>query len=316
MLVYSIRRLIAMLPLIIGISIMNFTIYAFTPIDPVNSFVGLNQDLQENRSLIESEWGLDKPVYQRYIDWAIPVFTKLDFGRSWHTTRPVKDELLPLIEKTVLLFGIAFFFTILLSTIAGIVAAVNHNSFFDQSTLFSTLVGFSMPSFILGWIIILGVMSLTDNEVIAVYDGSIHHDIMDYWHVILAATVAIVVGGTAFLTRLVRSQMLDVLKQNYIKTARAKGLPERVVIYKHALRNALLPFVTVVALQLPGILSGGPIIETVFNYPGVGRRIVRAALVFDMPVLLAINMFFGTMSIVMLLVAEIIYAIVDPRIRF
>jgi peptide/nickel transport system permease protein len=173
-----------------------------------------------------------------------------------------------------------------------------------------------MPSFILGWIIILGVMSLTDNEVIAVYDGSIHHDIMDYWHVIAAATVAIVVGGTAFLTRLVRSQMLDVLKQNYIKTARAKGLPERVVIYKHALRNALLPFVTVVALQLPGILSGGPIIETVFNYPGVGRRIVRAALVFDMPVLLAINMFFGTMSILMLLVAEIIYAIVDPRIRF
>jgi peptide/nickel transport system permease protein len=110
--------------------------------------------------------------------------------------------------------------------------------------------------------------------------------------------------------------MLDVLRQNYIKTARAKGLPERTVIYKHALRNALLPFVTVVALSLPGILGGSAIIEQVFNYPGVGRRIVRAALFFDMPVILAINMFFGSMSIFMLLVAEIIYAITDPRVSF
>ena len=316
LIVYSIRRLIAIIPLLIGISILNFTLYAFTPVDPVGAFLGLNPDAMSNRENIEKSWGLNKPVYERYLDWAIPMFTELDLGMSWSSGSPVRGEILPLVNKTFLLFGTAFFITIVASTITGIVAATNHNSFFDQSALFGTLVGFSIPAFILGLIIIIAIMALTNNEIIAIYDGSLHKNITDYWHVIVAATITIVIGSTAFLTRLVRSQMLDVLRQNYIKTARAKGLPERIVIYKHALRNALLPFVTVVALTLPGILSGQAIIEIVFNYPGMGRRIVEAARFFDMPVLLAINMFFGAMSILMLLVAEIIYAIVDPRIRF
>jgi peptide/nickel transport system permease protein len=287
-----------------------------TPVDPVNSFIGLNKDLLKNREAIERSWGLNKPIYQRYLDWAVPMFTELDFGFSWQSGTDVLDEILPFIEKTVLLFGIAFFVTIVISTIMGIVAATNHNSFFDQTALFATLVGFSIPQFVLGLIIIIAVMAITDNQIVPIYDGSVHKTVSDYSHVLLAAILTILINGTAFLTRLVRSQMLDVLRQNYIKTARAKGLPERVVIYKHALRNALLPFVTVVALSLPGILGGGAVIETVFNYPGVGRRLVRAALFFDMPVILASNMFFGTMSILMLLVAEIIYAIVDPRIKF
>jgi peptide/nickel transport system permease protein len=287
-----------------------------TPVDPVNSFIGLNKDLLKNREAIEKSWGLNKPIYQRYLDWAVPMFTELDFGFSWQSGTDVLDEILPFIEKTVLLFGIAFFVTIVISTIMGIVAATNHNSFFDQTALFATLVGFSIPQFVLGLIIIIAVMAITDNQIVPIYDGSVHKTVSDYSHVLLAAILTILINGTAFLTRLVRSQMLDVLRQNYIKTARAKGLPERVVIYKHALRNALLPFVTVVALSLPGILGGGAVIETVFNYPGVGRRLVRAALFFDMPVILASNMFFGTMSILMLLVAEIIYAIVDPRIKF
>lgn len=314
--VYSIRRLLAMIPLVIGISIMNFTIFAMTPIDPVNSFVGLNKDLQEVRGQIEEDWGLNKPVYQRYLDWAIPMFTELDFGYSWQSGQPVLDEILPFVEKTVLLFGIAFFISVVLSTILGIVAAVNHNSIFDQAALFGTLIGFSIPAFVLGLVIIIAIMAITDNRVVAIYDGSQHKNFGDYFHVAAAAIVTILITGSAFLTRLVRSQMLDVLRQNYIKTARAKGLPERIVIYKHALRNALLPFVTVIALSLPGILGGSAIIEQVFNYPGVGRRIVRAALYFDMYIILASNMFFGTMSILMLLVAEIIYAVVDPRIKF
>ena len=314
MFIYSMRRMLAMIPLLVGITLLNFMLYALTPVDPVNSFIGLNRDLLENRELIEEAWGLNKPIYQRYIDWAIPVFTRLDFGLSWQSGNPVTTAILPFIEKTVLMFGTAFFLTILVSTVTGIVAAVNHNSVFDQSALFATLVGFSIPGFVLGLLIIIGWQAFTGDP--PLYDGYKHQNLGDYWHVLGAAMLTILIGGTAFLTRLVRSQLLDVLRQNYVKTARAKGLPERTVIYKHALRNALLPFVTVVALSLPGILGGSAIIEQVFNYPGVGNRIVQAALFFDMPVILAINTFFGFMSIYMLLVAEIIYAIVDPRVKF
>jgi peptide/nickel transport system permease protein len=295
---------------------MTFALFAFMPADPVTALIGLDRFADRKREALRHELGLDKPVYQRYLDWAIPMFTKLDFGVSWYTKGPVLEDITPFIEKTVLLFGMAFLVTIVISTITGIMSAIYHNSALDQAALFGTLIGYSLPAFVLGLIIIIALMVITDNQVVAIYDGTIHKTIGDYMHVILAATLTIVIGGTAFLTRLVRSQMLDVLRQNYIKTARAKGLPERVVIYKHALRNALLPFVTVVALSLPAILGGSAIIEQVFNYPGVGRRIVRAALAFDFPIILAANMFFGTMSILMLLVAEIIYGIVDPRIKF
>ncbi len=316
MFVYSIRRLLAMIPLIIGISIMTFGLFALMPIDPVAANVGLDRDADQKRVALIKEWGLDLPLWKRYLNWAIPMFTKLDFGVSWYTGKPVIDEIAPFIERTVLLFGIAFFFTIVLSTILGIMSAINHKTIYDQAALFGTLIGFSLPSFVLGLVVIIAILALTDGQVVAIYDSSTQKELKDYIHVIIAANITILIGGSAFLTRLVRSQMLDVLRQNYIKTARAKGLPERVVIYKHALRNALLPFVTVVALSLPGILGGSAIIEIVFNYPGVGRRIVSAALKFDFPIVLASNMFFGTMSIIMLLVAEIIYGFVDPRIKF
>lgn len=316
MFVYSLRRLLAMIPLIIGISMMTFALFAFMPADPVSALIGFDRFADRKREALRHELGLDKPVYQRYLDWAIPMFTKLDFGKSWQTGGSVIDDITPFIERTVLLFGIAFLITIIVSTITGIMSAIYRNSLLDQAALFGTLIGFSLPAFVLGLIIIIAIMVITNNKVVAIFDGTIHKNIGDYLHVIAAATLTIVIGGTAFLTRLVRSQMLDVLRQNYIKTARAKGLPERVVIYKHALRNALLPFVTVVALSLPAILGGSAIIEIVFNYPGVGRRIVRAALTFDFPIVLASNMFFGAMSILMLLVAEIIYGLVDPRIKF
>lgn len=316
MFVYSIRRLLAMVPLIIGISIMTFGLFAVMPVDPVSAKIGLDKNAERKRIALIQEWGLDQPLYKRYLNWAIPLFTELNFGKSWYSGRPVLEEILPYIEKTVILFGIAFFFTIVVSTIMGIMSAVNHNSIYDQAALFGTLIGFSLPSFVLGLVVIIATLAFSNGSIVAIYDGSSVTSMRDYLHVIIAANVTIIIGGSAFLTRLVRSQMLDVLRQNYIKTARAKGLPERVVIYKHALRNALLPFVTVVALSLPGILGGSAIIEQVFNYPGVGRRIVLAAQQFDFPIILASNMFFGTMSILMLLVAEIIYGWVDPRIKF
>ena len=135
MFIYSMRRMLAMIPLLVGITLLNFMLYALTPVDPVNSFIGLNRDLLENRELIEEAWGLNKPIYQRYIDWAIPVFTRLDFGLSWQSGNPVTTAILPFIEKTVLMFGTAFFLTILVSTVQGCLHCLTRIS---SSHLFSS----------------------------------------------------------------------------------------------------------------------------------------------------------------------------------
>lgn len=322
---YFVRRVISLIPLLIGISMLSFFLFAITPIDPVNSVAGLDPNMQKQRDRIAKEWGLNKPLYVRYWEWAWPMFTRLDFGNSWMGDTPVTDSFFPFVSKTVFLFGIAFLLSLTVSTVLGIISATNRNSVFDQSILFSTLVGFSIPQFVLGIIFIVAVLAATSSQLaanlgmkptLAIFQSFKSQALSDNVGAIVVAEITMLIGGTAFSTRLVRSQMLNVLSQNYIRTARAKGLSERVVIYKHALRNALLPFVTVIALSLPGILSGGAIIERVFNYPGVGRQLIDAATKFDLPIVLASNMFFGTLSIFMLLVADIVYGLVDPRVRF
>ncbi len=311
---YFIRRTLAMIPLTIGVSMLIFFMFAITPIDPVNIKVGLDPNAQKNRDQYVKAWGLDKPIYQRYLDWAIPMFTRLEFGESWTRDVPVEEIFAPYIGNTIFLFGISFVLSLLVSTIIGIVAATHHNSWFDQSALFGSLVGFSIPGFVLGIVLIMTMYSAFG--ILAVYLSGNDTNLGDQIWAVVVAELTMLISGIAFATRLVRSQMLNVLRQNYIRTARAKGLSERTVIYKHALRNALLPFVTVIALSLPGILSGSPIIERVFNYPGVGRQLIRAALEFDLPTVLAVNMFFSVVTIFMLLIADIVYGIVDPRIKF
>jgi len=314
---YFIRRIFSLIPFTIGISVLIFFMFALTPIDPVNSVAGLDPGLQKNRDRIAASWGLDKPIPVRYWNWAYPMFTRLDFGESWTSKGvPVTDKFVPYVGNTAWLFGINFILSLIFATVLGIVASTNHNSVFDQITLFMTLVGFSVPNFVLGLVIQQSVASWSNQKISAIFYTAGGKSLWENWPAIIAAELTMLVGGVAFTTRLVRSQMLNVLRQNYIRTARAKGLTERTVIYGHALRNALLPFVTVIALSLPGILSGSAIIEQVFNFPGVGRSLIRAALAFDMPTVLAVNMFFGTLSIFMLIIADIAYGVVDPRIKF
>ncbi len=311
---YFLRRTLAMIPLTIGVSMLTFFMFAITPIDPINTIAGLDPDKQREREQFEKAWGLKDPLYKRYLDWAIPMFTRLEFGESWTRGIPVEDIFTPFIGNTVFLFGISFVLSLLASTILGIVSATNHNSWFDQMTLFGSLVGFSIPNFVLGLVLI--ITTYNSLGILAIYIGSSESTLFSNWPAIVLAEITLLISGVAFATRLVRSQMLNVLRQNYIRTARAKGLTERTVIYKHALRNALLPFVTVIALSLPNILSGSAIIERVFNYPGVGRQLIRSALEFDLPTVLAVTMFFSVLTIFMLVVADVVYGLVDPRIRF
>jgi peptide/nickel transport system permease protein len=314
--IYFIRRMLSFFPLMVGVSMLIFFLFAIAPVDPVNQIAGLDPGLQQNRDKIAESLGLDKPIYVRYWNWAWPMFTRLDFGDSWMKSGPVENEFVPYIANTVFLFGTAFLLILFVATVLGIVAATNHNSLFDQATLFATLIGFSIPNFVLGLVIIMSIANWTDGRVIAIYLDTRREGITSQMPAVTAAIFTLLISGLAFVTRLTRSQMLNVLRENYIRTARSKGLSERTVIYKHALRNALLPFVTVIALSLPGILSGSAIIERVFNFPGVGRRLIEAALAYDLPVVLAVTMFLAAISIFMLIVADVVYGIVDPRIKF
>ena len=311
---YFLRRIVSLIPFTFGLSIVVFLLWALTPIDPVDGIAGLDPSLQMAKDDIAASLGLNKSLFERYTDWAIPMFTQLDFGTSWLSGAPVVDHVIPYIPITVTLFGIGFFFSIIISTVLGVLAAVNHRTIFDQFVLFATLIGFSFPSFALALILIFAVQNSLG--ILTIYLTANQETVWDNMPAIIMLEIVLIIGGIAFSTRLIRSQMLNVLNQNYIRTARAKGLPERSVVYVHALRNALIPFITVIALSLPGIISGAATIEIVFNIPGVGRSLLSAALGFDIPVVLAVTMFFGILSIFMLVVADIAYGIVDPKIQF
>ncbi len=290
--------------------------FALTPIDPINYIVGLDENKQSQRDQLAKKFGLNDPIYKRYWDWIYPIVTRLDFGTSWFGDKPVETLFAPYIGNTILLFGTSFVLSIVTSTIIGIVAAQHHNSIFDQTALFGSLVGFSIPNFILGIVAIITITNATNGRILPIYLSKAGETVFDQIPAMTTALLVMLISGIAFATRLVRSQMLNVLRQNYIRTARAKGLSERTVIYKHALRNALLPFVTIIALSLPGVLSGSAIIERVFNYPGVGRQLIIEGLRFNLPVVTAVSFFFAVLSIFMLIIADVVYGLVDPRIKY
>jgi len=333
---YVIRRLFGMIPLLIGISMINFALYHFAPISPIDARLWGKRVPAEQREQIrdqlEHDMGLDKPVWRRYVDymigdewedWKLGGVVTLDFGHSWEDpTQSVQTKIFPYIEKTLLLFGIGFLLSLAFSTIVGVVSATRQYSIWDKSGMLANLIGYSLPSFVFGLIMRILALKITDNA----WDGTYSHLnfqdvegwplIWQWTRVLVLPLFVIVIGGSTFMARLVRSQMLEVLRQDYIKTARAKGVAERTVIYKHAMRNALLPIVTIVALSLPGLLSGAAIVEMVFNYPGMGSQLLRAAGNYDFPILMALNLYYSFTTVFMLLVADVAYGIVDPRVRF
>ena len=322
MLAYTIRRLLISIPLLLGILCLSFLMLKIAPGEPGI----IQQDLQARASGAQREtlrqlYGLDKPIYVQFGRWLWRA-VRLDFGRSYMPDgRLVMDKIADRIPITLGLNVVELIIIFSVAVPLGILSATRQYSAFDKSMTLFVFVGFATPDFWLallvmilfgvqlGWLPMSGLRSL-------------NFEYLPFWaqvwdiisHLILPVLVA-AFGGLAFLSRLMRGSLLEVIRQDYMRTALAKGLPQRSVIYKHGVRNAVIPVVTLLGMMLPGLLGGSVFIETVFAIPGMGQLFVQSAFSRDEPVLMALIVIGASLSLLGNILADISYGLVDPRIR-
>jgi len=302
---YTIRRLISTIPVLIGISLLLFVMLRALPGDPALVLAG-QMASPEDIELIRVQLGLDQPIHVQYAKF-MSRLAVLDLGRSARTQNPVMEEIWARLPNTFLLATTAITLACLLGIPAGIVAAVKPYTRVDYLVTSFSLFGISMPVFWLGLMLVV-VFSVTLQWLPAGGIGT--------WKHVVLPTVTLASFVVAFIARMTRSSMMEVLSQDYITTARSKGLMEKVVIVKHALRNALIPIITVVGLQFGSLLGGAVLTETVFAWPGMGRLIVDSILARDYPMIQGSILIFGLLYILVNLIVDLIYAYVDPRIHY
>jgi peptide/nickel transport system permease protein len=316
------KRLIFMIPLLVGITIICFAVMHLAPGSPTDLETQLNPRASaEYRERLKAMYDLDKPLHEQYILWASKLVT-LDLGRSFsQDRRPVADKIIERIPITVALNVLSMVLIIAIAIPVGVLSAVYRDSFFDKITSILVFIGFAIPTFWLalllmilfgvnlGWLPISGIRSL-NFEYLTPWVAFL--DLIK--HLILPVTLS-AFGGLAGLSRYMRSNMLEVIRQDYIMTARAKGLSERAVIYKHALRNALLPVITILGLSIPGLIGGSVIFETIFAIPGMGQLFYMSVMSRDYPVIMGILFIGAVLTLLGNLIADISYALADPRIR-
>jgi peptide/nickel transport system permease protein len=323
---YILRRLIGAIPLLLGIATIIFFVLNLAPGDPTSFYFNPNVP-PEIIEQMRRNLGLDQPLYIQYYKW-LTSFVTGDFGHSLARSRPVADIVFEALPNTLMLTGIALVLVFAIGMLIGVLQAVRQYSIFDSTSSVVSLFFYSMPSFwlalmlvlvfslkahIWGWPIALpatGMMSV-DYEFMSTGEKIIDR----ISHLILPVgtlTLALAAG----VARYMRGQMLEVIRQDYIRTARAKGLSERTVIMKHALRNSMLPVITLLGLYLPFLFSGAVFIEVIFAWPGMGRIIVDAIFQRDYPLVMATSFIFAVIVIAGNLIADVLYAVADPRIRY
>jgi len=320
---YALRRFVLALPLLVGITFVSFLVIHLAPGDPLEMQMGelTAESTTQAKQMLRELYGLDKPLPVQYWNW-LGRLARLDFGRSFMPDgRPVLDKIRERLPVTLLLNLIEMLIILALAVPIGILSATRQYSLFDKTTTVFVFVGFATPDFWLalllmilfgvqlGWLPISGLRSL-------------NWEYLSFWpqqwdflsHLILPIAVA-TFGGLAGFSRYMRQSMLEVVRQDYIQSARAKGLAERVVIGKHALRNAMLPIVTILGLSLPGLIGGSVIVETVFAIPGMGQLMVQSVFQRDYPVIMGNLVIVSVLTLLANLVADLSYGLVDPRIR-
>jgi peptide/nickel transport system permease protein len=323
MLGYALRRLLFAFPLLIGITLVSFFVIHLAPGDPVEQQTGdmSVQSSAQSTRLLRELYGLDQPLHVQYVRWLTRV-ARLDFGRSFSPDgRPVLDKILERLPITLLLNIVEMLIIVALAVPIGVTSATRQYSTFDKVTTVFVFIGFATPDFWLalllqilfgvqlGWLPISG-LRLPVSEYLPFWTQQ-----WDFAsHLILPILVA-TFGGLAGFSRYMRQSMLEVVRQDYVQVARAKGLAERVVIGKHALRNALLPIVTVLGLSLPGLIGGSVIVESIFAIPGMGQLMVQSVYERDYPVIMGNLVIVATLTLVANLFADLTYSLVDPRIR-
>jgi len=318
---YIIRRLIVVIPTLLLISIAIFSIIHLAPGDPAQTIGGRHTPSREVAEQIRKRYGLDQPIPVQYLIWLSKVL-RGDLGYSFLSNAPVLDMISVKILPTVELMLVAEVVSVVIAVVLGVIAAVKHYSIADATASLVALVGYSIPNFWIALISILffsawlGWFPFTGYSSVGIVFPTPFHAFLDHLSYLVLPSSVLVLGWTAYLFRMVRSSMLEVMRQDYILTARAKGLRERVVVYKHALRNALLPIITYEAYSIGFLLSGAAVIEHIFAWPGLGRFMVIIAERRDYPTLMGLSMIIAIMVLVANLCADIAYAIADPRISY
>ncbi len=319
---YLIKRLVLMIPLFIGITIISFAVIHLAPGSPIDMATDLNpKATAEVKDRMRALYGLDKPLPIQYWNWMSRLVT-LDFGVSFSQDgRKVSEKIFERLPITIFLNVVSLVLILVMAIPIGVWSATHQNSFLDKITTVLVFMGFAVPHFWLalllmilfgvqlGWLPISGLKSL--NYEYLPFSAQIWDRVS---HLILPIFIS-ASGGLAGLSRYMRANMLEVIRQDYITTARAKGLSDQTVIFKHALRNALLPVITILGLSIPGLIGGSVIFETIFAIPGMGQLFYASVMARDYPAIMGILVIGAVLTLLGNLIADVSYALADPRIR-
>jgi len=304
--------------LLVFISIISHSVIHLAPGEPALVDPSNPRMKPEDIQRIRAAYHLDEPLHMQYVFWVRDLFT--GELKSFKDNQPVLEKIWDRFLNSLPLFIVSMMIVWFLAFPIGIKAALNRNSKFDRASTFLSYALISIPGFFLAYLLIIFMVKTFDVPVIGMRTFGLEEApflfrSMDrIWHLTLPALIS-AVGGVAVLSRYVRSQMLEVIHQDYMRTARAKGLPEDQVIYRHGLRNALLPFITMFGLTIPGLIGGSVIFETIFAWPGMGRLGFEAILARDFPVILTLTFFSAILVLLGTLISDILYGVADPRIK-
>ena len=315
---YIIRRLLIAIPSLLGISVVLFAVLAMAPGDPFEELATNPAVPPEVRMALRAKFGLDDPIWTRYLHW-LAAMLQGDWGFSFASRMDVDKLILQRLPVTLIVIGSSQILAILVALPVGVLAATRPYSVFDQVANTLAFIGFSLPTFFTGLLLIL-VFSIQLDWLPFVYRTDIEaKGWLFYWEHIKQSIMPVAVLGLfqgASLVRYVRSSVLDVIRLDYVTTARSKGIGERKVITKHVVRNALIPVVTLVALQMPIVFGGAIVTEQIFRVPGIGSLLISAMLANDTPVVMGVTFVFACLVVLFNLIADILYGWLDPRIAF
>ncbi|MBM4286942.1 MAG: ABC transporter permease [Deltaproteobacteria bacterium] len=322
MLHHLINRLLLLIPMLLGITLISFSVIHLAPGSPTDLQTMMNPKVSlEAQKRLRELYGLDKPLHVQYLNWLTRV-VRLDLGRSFAPDgRPVWDKIKERLPVTISINLLAMLLILAVAIPIGVIAATHPHSWFDRGTTLFVFLGFAMPGF---WLALLVMMFFGVYLDWLPLSGltSLFFERLSFWekvqdlarHLVLPVLVS-AFGGLAGMSRYMRGNMLEVIRQDYVTTARAKGLPERTVIFKHAMRNALLPVVTILGLSVPGLIGGSVIFESIFAIPGMGQLFYSAVMSRDYPLVMGALVIGAVLTLIGNLLADISYALVDPRLR-